>query len=75
MRDRSSSIRDASVRLRMMSEYSAGAFANTCQAVFNQHFILYINKIKKHEDLKNANSPLIEDLYIHGCYTSKTARC
>jgi len=52
-----SSICAASLRSQMVSECSAGATVNTCQAVFYQHFILSINKINSINTLHNASFP------------------
>jgi len=69
-----SSICAASLRSRMVSECSAGAAVNTCQAVFYQHFILSTDKINSLKTLYNACFPINEDSNLHWCYTPKTAR-
>jgi hypothetical protein len=51
MEKRNSRISAASLRLWMMNERSAGATVNTCKEVFNQHFVLSINKVNSMEDL------------------------
>jgi hypothetical protein len=64
-----------SLRSRMISECSAGAFVNTCKRVLYQHFILSMNKMNSTKPSFNACNPLTESSNLRGNYTPKTPRC